>query len=481
MTTPEPIVAHICDLVTRILEGCDEVGDRDALDQMLVHSADARRAYVTIMDDTSFLRRQAAERQPQLVRDLMAMEAEEGEERLPWRIMGFVAAATLAVAALAAWWITPMPGPPMPAVKPLGVATLIRATGVAWPAGATAWPELSRLAQGDVLRFDAGEVELVFDTGVEVIVRGPADFEIRAGDHAFSRLGKISARVGADGEGFTIETPVAKVIDLGTEFAIEVTPSGLTDVAVLRGRVDLAVNGADDSGREVSARRLGQGEGMRVEPGGKTSRVMAISSDQFPDGSRSSRRPRNSQPIIARISDNSPSESVSKFYHIIRGGLAEDAPAFVDRNHEWNGVDSAGIPACLDGVEYVMTFNDDKFFEGFQMAVEVSRPASLYVLMSDRVPVPEWLRGGFIDTGLKIGLDEAPNRFKPRVDSGVGPGQSVDTTFSVWRRDVLEPGTVVLGGVMPSPDREGFNMYGVAVAALPPAETGSVQIVPGTP
>jgi hypothetical protein len=475
MTTPDPILARISDLATRILEGCEEVGDREALDELLVHSPEARRAYVSFMDDTSFLRRQAAGRHPELARELMAMEAGQFDDRRASRMHGLIATAVMTFMGLAAWWMFPMPRIPTPAVKPGSVATLIRATGVAWPIDGTVWPELSRLARGDVLRFEAGEVEIVFDTGVEVIVRGPADFEIRGGDHAFSRLGKISARVGADGEGFTIETPVAKVIDLGTEFAIEVTPSGLTDVAVLRGRVDLAVNGSDESGREGSARRLGQGEGMRVGPDGTLGRVMAISSDQFPDGSRSSRLPRDSQPIIAGVSDNSPSESVSKFYRIIRGGLAEDAPAFVDRNHEWNGVDSNGIPACLDGVEYVMTFNDDKFVEGFQMSVDVSRPAILYVFMSDQVPVPEWLRRGFVDTGLKMGLDEAPNRFKPRLDTGVGPGVSVDTTFSVWRRDVVSPGTVLLGGVTPSPDRVGFNMYGVAAAAMQRSRVEPVQ------
>lgn len=481
MTTPEPTVAKIHELVTRILEGFGEERDCQALEQLVVSSPEARRAYVAYMGDTAFLRWRSAERQPEIVSELMSLAATERAGR-PWgAVRGFITATVLAAIGLAAWSMVPTPRQPVAAVKSGGVATLIRATGVAWPAGGTAWPELSRLALGDSLLFEAGELELVFDTGVKVIVCGPADFEIRAGDRAFSRLGKINARVGADGEGFTIETPVASVVDLGTEFTVEVGPSGVTDVAVLRGLVDLAVNGPVGGGRGVSARRLGQGEGMRIEPGGKVGRMMSISSDRFPDGSGVDRRPRDAEPIITGISDNSPSESLSKFYRIIRGGLAEDVPAFVDRNHEWNGVGSGGIPECLNGIEYVMTFNDDKFVEGFQMSVEMSRPASLYVFMSDRVPVPDWLRADFVDTGLKVGLDEASSRFKPRLTTAIGPGRSIDTTFSVWRRDVAEPSTVVLGGVAPAADRAGFNMYGLAAAALPPANGPPVQIISEAP
>lgn len=481
MTSQEPTVARIHELVTRILEGVSEESDRQALEQLVVSSPEARRAYVEYMGDTAFLRWQSAERQPEIVTDLMALAAAERGGR-PWGAMlGLLATTLLVTIGLATWIMIPAPRQPVAVAKSGGVATLVRTTGVAWPAGGKARLELSRLAVGDALLFETGEVELVFDTGVKVIVRGPADFEIRAGDRAFSRLGRISAHVGVDGQGFTIETPLATVVDLGTEFTIEVGPSGATDVAVLRGLVDLAVNEPGRGGPGISARRLAQGEGMRVEPGGKIGRVMAISSDHFPVGSGEDRRPRAAEPIITDISDNSPIGSHVKFYRIIRGGMAEDAPAFVDRNHEWNGVGRDGIPECLNGIEYVMPFNDDKFVDGFQMSVEISRPASLYVLMSDRVPVPDWLRADFVDTGLKIGLDEAPNRFKPRLTTAIGPGKSVDSIFSVWRRDVPEPRTVVLGGILPMGDREGFNMYGLAVAALPPANHHPAQGISEAP
>jgi len=95
-----------------------------------------------------------------------------------------------------------------------GVATITRLARVRWTSGTRGWRELSRVGPGDILRFDNGEVEVVFDHGVEVVIRGPAHFEVRAPDRAYSSLGRIAARVGKDGEGFTIETPVATVNNL---------------------------------------------------------------------------------------------------------------------------------------------------------------------------------------------------------------------------------------------------------------------------
>jgi hypothetical protein len=465
MTPHESLVLRVHDLVTRVLADEASTADRHELDELIVSSPDARRVYLDYVDDTALLRRQAADRQPELVRDLLAAERPQSARRTrAWFVLP-LAAAAFAISTVA-WFATG--GLP----KKARVATLIRTTAVHWSDDSPAWPELTRLGRGDVLRFDSGEVELVFDTGVAVIIRGPADFEVRSNDRAFSRLGRITARVGADGGGFTIETPVAEVIDLGTEFAVEVTPTGSTDVAVFRGLVDLAVREPATAG--VPARRLAQGEGMRVEPDGRVGRMMTITSDRFPDSSRSASRLVEGSPVIGDVRDNSPSRAVNKFYRIVRDGLAEDVPAFVDRNHQWNGVDSIGLPACLRGIDYVMTFNDDKFIDGFEMTVDVVQPASLYVFLSDQVPVPEWLRASFRDTGLTIGLDSARSRYKPRLSTGTGPGVSVDTTFSVWRRDVPEPGTVVLGGVAPAADREGFNMYGVAAAPLESADARGV-------
>jgi hypothetical protein len=144
--------------------------------------------------------------------------------------------------------------------------------------------------------------------------------------------------------------------------------------------------------------------------------------------------------------------------------MREDAKAFVDRPHEWNGMDAKGMPAYLIGGDYVKTFNDDKNIAEFEVSVTLAQPAKLYVLWCNRIAAPAWLREQFDDTGDVIGVDEGRyvfrngtvhNRDGPRV----GPGVSIDSIHSIWRRIVTKPGTVRLGPTeAPGWD---FNVYGI--------------------
>jgi hypothetical protein len=467
MKPNDELFVTIHTLVSRAIEGDATEAERDDLNRLVTESAEARRMFLAYMDETALLRWRCAAPTNELLRDLTAPSRHAGRG---WRV-GAAALAALAGALVIFGWQSDVFSPTRPrpaAAKPGGVATLIRTSGVTWSGGARKWTELRRLGHGDVLRFDSGEVELVFDAGVEVVIRGPADFEVRTVDRAFSRLGKITARVGKDGQGFTIETPVAKVIDLGTEFAVEISPSGSTDVAVFRGLVDLDVNGTETNPRNAALRRLGQGEAMRIDSDGTLDRVMTIASDRFPEPAGRRSPAGGGAPILTAVRDNSPAGQINKFYRIVRGGLHEDALAYVDRNHEWNGLESDGMPAFLNGIEYIMPFNDDKFADSIELSVDVSRPAVLYVFMSDTIPVPDWLGRDFVDTGFDIGLDSGRNRYLPRARTEKGTGRSIDTVFSVWSREISEPATVRLGSVQPPSDRVGFNMYGIAAAPLEP-------------
>lgn len=480
------VLAEIHDLATRILDGTAATADRERLERVVADSPEARRLYVAYMHDTAVLRWQHHAPSSELLDDLSTPATTAGDaapsRSRSWR--GFMPGLTLAAAAVVAvavllagrrqhepvapaavadstTAVTPAAGGDAPAAR-YGVATLMRTSDVVWVDDDDR-AELARLSAGEVLRFDGGEVEVVFDAGVEVRVRGPAEFEVRAADYAVARLGAIAARVGKNGRGFTIETPTARVIDLGTEFGIDVAPCGATEVAVFKGLVDLSVG--SDATATGAQRRLRQGEALRVAPDGSLRRVVAIPSDRYP----SAVRPVAAEPgpaVIGSVDDDNGDERSRKFYRIVRGGLREDAQAFVDRNHQWNGVTAAGIPEFLRGSDYIMPYNDDKFASQLHVSVELKQPAALYVLYSDSLPVPDWLRRDFVDTNHDIGLDEAKNRFLPSRRTDVGPGASIDTVFSVWARAVPAPTTVTLGAVEVPDGREGYNMYGIAAGPL---------------
>ena len=100
--------------------------------------------------------------------------------------------------------------------------------------------------------------------------------------------------------------------------------------------------------------------------------------------------------MITAVSDNVRSLETAKYYRVIPDGFREDCRAYVDRLHEWNGVDERGLPPFLVGGDYVMTFNDDKITTEIEIAVS-ARPAGNAV-RADRRPRAA---AGMVDARLR--------------------------------------------------------------------------------
>jgi hypothetical protein len=99
------------------------------------------------------------------------------------------------------------------------------------------------LTQGDslqpgTLELKSGMMDLTFYRGARLSVVAPAKLEIL--DHMSVKCiqGKIRAIVPAVAKGFTVYTPDSKVIDLGTEFGLEVSSKGESRVHVFDGEVE---------------------------------------------------------------------------------------------------------------------------------------------------------------------------------------------------------------------------------------------------
>jgi hypothetical protein len=318
----------------------------------------------------------------------------------------------------------------------------------------------STVRAGDNIRLTRGQLRMDFACGASVTMRSPAALEIISPTRTRAVLGTLKAHVGKGAEGFTVETPRTTVVDLGTDFGIDVSRHGTTDVVVFNGMVDLhsdGISGLNDR------QRLRAGEGVRVSGDGTASRIVSILDSQF---SMADARPaRDRTPVISEVRDNIRRGESWYYYEIVHGGMHEDAKAFVDREHEWNGQYAVGMPRYLLGADYVKTFNDDKVNRQVEMRVTISRPAILYVLLDKRSPVPDWLRSRFFNTGDEIGLDGGKyTRFGERKSVGVGAGTSIDDAFSVWRLDVPEPETVTLGAI--ETGGETHNMYGIAAVPM---------------
>ncbi len=490
--TENELSVEVLSLSLRCQQGVASEEDRARLEYLLNQSEEARVAYTRVVADTVTLA-EVANRNSQVLpsenledQGLEAIETAELDPELrPVRKGSWQFLLALAALVLIATWSASMfnrkesVDVAQDRTRPLG--RIVHLEDVQWQAGAENFDEWSAVKPGDFLQIDSGMVELVVDDSIQVVIQGPASFELVSAEKAIAHAGKLVARVGEEGIGFEIETPHASVVDQGTAFSISVSPEAQTDVVVYEGVVDLAARerGQANTNELPSYRRLKSGEGMRIDSQGVLNRITSVGSRDFLPPLRLGRETVRPSRLIASVTDNVSFTSTSKYYRIVGEGFAEDCPSYVDRLHQWNGIDNRGIPAFLRGADYVMTFNDDKVLGDLQIAVEVTQPVAMYVLWDDRIEVPEWLSRDFVDMGWDIGLDEGYNDRVPDKSrkTAIGPGKSVDFVFSIWKQEVRQASTVLLGPVQnvridEVPREVSQSMYSIVVAPLGSAGDG---------
>ena len=130
------------------------------------------------------------------------------------------------------------------------------------------WANEKTIATGSIV--PPGEQHLIngvaqFElfSGVTLVVQGDAKFAILSPMEVSVALGKVRANVPEPAQGFRLRTAAGEVVDLGTEFAVDVS-ADKSEVHVLDGKVDWHPNG-------LSARRLLQGDATRTTKNGQTS------------------------------------------------------------------------------------------------------------------------------------------------------------------------------------------------------------------
>src|SRR5262249_30719303 len=120
-----------------------------------------------------------------------------------------------------------LPAQPAAGVKArnaLGVVVTLDA--VQWEAAPGPHPREGSVLPKGRYRMRSGRALLSFFTGVQVLVEGPADFELVSVDQMLCHSGKLRARIPKGSEGFLVSGPGALVVDLGTEFGLNVETGG---------------------------------------------------------------------------------------------------------------------------------------------------------------------------------------------------------------------------------------------------------------
>jgi hypothetical protein len=177
-----------------------------------------------------------------------------------------------------AWNLRPNKPPSIAGGDGASVATVRDLTDVRWSSGsrltaARGTPLTGRrgnsIHPGEPLRIESGTIELELNAGTKLVVEGPADCSVDGDNRVSLRSGKLLARVPEQAIGFTVDTPTARIVDLGTEFGVRVSSEGTSEIAVKTGKIDVVPLG-DQSVKSQKTLRLGAGEGVKVAKGDGT-------------------------------------------------------------------------------------------------------------------------------------------------------------------------------------------------------------------
>jgi hypothetical protein len=160
----------------------------------------------------------------------------------------------------------------------LPVAVVCNATDVQWSTNTSSKPATSSILLGEPLKIESGSMELQLNAGTKLVVEGPADWSVDGNNRVSLRAGKLMAHVPEQAIGFTVQTLSATIVDLGTEFGVEVDSTGETSVQVLEGTVEFSSSHkpARDTKTESSVRRLQAGEAAKTVAAGQ-----AIAATEF--------------------------------------------------------------------------------------------------------------------------------------------------------------------------------------------------------
>ncbi|MFM8706178.1 MAG: hypothetical protein ACKOHG_20425, partial [Planctomycetia bacterium] len=244
------------------------------------------------------------------------------------------------------------------------------------------------------LAIESGACEITIRNGVVLVIEGPAEIELAGEQLAFLHQGVAVVGGPVGSEGFDLETPTARIVNRGGEFAAKVDPSLTTDVQVYSGEV-LAAGVAKTCRGQFPLRLVG-GEAVRF----------SSQSDASPEpiGFSETR-------FTRRVPDDkgiSLGEYATKDYNTKTGqprlgGILVTraaAPVVVDgRLDEWNdeGMFRAvlpGSPGEREWVEGRMMFDDERLY----IAARVGDPLPMRNSIDPELDAGVVWRGG----GLQI-------------------------------------------------------------------------------
>lgn len=273
-------------LLSALVDGTISLPEREQLAQQLAVSEDARVRYFEYVVLHAQLTRKL--RPPGVLPNLTVLDLPVRKgfgQRFQPVVAGSRIWVTLAVGMVFAAYVTAITWN-MLGKRELGdepqlpdhlhsVATITAVSEVRWSADSAASLAADNRKNGDgeglvitpgvPLLIDSGLVELHLKQGATLLIEGPAEWSIDGVNAATLNRGKVVAKVPHAAVGFKLQTPGARIVDLGTEFGVVVAQNQETEVQVFQGRVSLRTSGKNIG--VPSSRILVAGESTTIVAG----------------------------------------------------------------------------------------------------------------------------------------------------------------------------------------------------------------------
>ncbi|WP_437230860.1 FecR domain-containing protein [Planctomicrobium sp. SH661] len=84
-----------------------------------------------------------------------------------------------------------------------------------------------------------GLMELTFQNGATVTLKSPSVFTVQSATRMEMKVGNCSVHAPEQAKGFEVITPQSRIVDLGTRFSVVASESGVSDVQVVEGAIEV--------------------------------------------------------------------------------------------------------------------------------------------------------------------------------------------------------------------------------------------------
>lgn len=258
-------------LMDALLDG--EISDAEflRLEAELIVDADVRQAYYKRLQMELLLSEAVSELQLELPPDSTPVPRPAISRGLWWAgVLVAIAAGLTAIVTLTVWTKDAVDGQRIAEVAPaeepsaMGFAVLSGQSDAVWEDASIGNGAL--IPQGD-LHLVSGLVHVELFSGVQMVIQGDAVFSIDSPMQVTMHKGRARAHVPEPAQGFRLKTMAGDVVDLGTEFAVDVDEHH-SSVEVVDGEVELRP-------REAGMRRLKDGQGVELSADGTVAKESA--------------------------------------------------------------------------------------------------------------------------------------------------------------------------------------------------------------